>query len=93
LINGYLTEYEISKDSEFVIPACKRFANLYEYVRILRSTAEKWQNEPEWLIDLRGRLEKKLKEKSALFGTDLAPLLNSTIDDCRQNIKRYDELD
>jgi Ser/Thr protein kinase RdoA (MazF antagonist) len=67
-MDGYLTEYDISVDMLSILPGCRRFANLYGYVRILRSVAEKWENEPDWLLNLRGKLTKAMKDKSSCFG-------------------------
>ncbi|MCR8634559.1 phosphotransferase enzyme family protein [Paenibacillus radicis (ex Xue et al. 2023)] len=70
-MDGYLTEYDVAHDISSFLPACRRFANLYAYVRILRSITEKWNNEPEWLINLRGKLSRGLQEKSACFGEEI----------------------
>jgi Ser/Thr protein kinase RdoA (MazF antagonist) len=70
-MDGYLTEYEISYDIASILPACRRFANLYGYTRTLRSIAEQWDHEPEWLINLRAKLTKSLKNKSYYFGTKI----------------------
>ncbi|ANC76295.1 hypothetical protein ABE65_005520 [Fictibacillus phosphorivorans] len=67
-LDGYYTEYDISDDMLSLLPACRRFANLYGYVRILRSVEEKWENEPEWLESLREKLIKAMKNKSTCFG-------------------------
>ncbi|QTD41836.1 phosphotransferase enzyme family protein [Sporosarcina sp. Te-1] len=69
--DGYQTEFEISEDMMALLPACKRFANLYSYVRLLRSTEEKWNNEPRWLVDLRQKLKEAMKTDSLCFGKDL----------------------
>ncbi len=70
-MDGYLTEYDISYDLEDILPACRRFANLYGYVRTQRSIREKWDNEPDWLTNLREKLTKCLKEDSICFGKNL----------------------
>lgn len=70
-MDGYVTEYGIPSDLEEILPACRRFANLYGYVRTLRSIAEKWDHEPEWMTDLREELEEGLKEESIDFGKEL----------------------
>lgn len=69
-MDGYLTEYEVSYELEDLFPACRRFANLYGYVRILRSMEEKWDNEPDWLTNLRERLKQGMKEDSNGFGKE-----------------------
>ncbi|MDQ0090978.1 Ser/Thr protein kinase RdoA (MazF antagonist) [Paenibacillus anaericanus] len=70
-LDGYITECSLSDNFSAILPACRRFADLYGYVRILRSSAEKWDNEPEWLIDLRGRLEANLEGKRSSFGLEM----------------------
>ncbi|WP_442600635.1 phosphotransferase enzyme family protein [Paenibacillus sp. KN14-4R] len=74
-LDGYQTAYELSEDDEQLLPACRRFANLYGYVRILRSTDEQWANEPEWLAELRERLSHAMQEESRYFGTNLDGVL------------------
>ncbi|MEW9697574.1 hypothetical protein [Paenibacillus sp. SI8] len=70
-LNGYLTEYAISEDFSAIMPACRRFANLYGYIRCLRSMSEKWANEPEWLINLREMIIKSMDEESLCFGMEI----------------------
>lgn len=70
-LEGYRTEFEISDDIMSILPACRRFANLYGYVRVLRSVEEKWDNEPEWLVDLRAELIEGMKEESLCFGMEI----------------------
>lgn len=70
-MDGYRTEYELSEDMLSLIPACRRFANLYGYVRVLRSIEEKWENEPEWLVSLREELIKGMEEESSWFGLEI----------------------
>lgn len=70
-MDGYRSEYDVSDAMLSLIPACRRFANLYGYVRILSSMKEKWDHEPQWLSSLRERLTKSMKNKSADFGTEI----------------------
>ena len=70
-LDGYRTEFEISEDMMSIMPACRRFANLYGYVRILRSAEEKWDQEPEWLVGLRKKLTEAMKNKSLFFGMEI----------------------
>lgn len=67
-IDGYRSEFEVSDDMLSIMPVFRRFANLYGYARILRLTAEKWQNEPEWMVKLREYLKQPLRSRSAHFG-------------------------
>ena len=70
-LDGYRTEFEIPDDMMSLIPACRRFANLYGYVRVLRSVEDKWDNEPEWLVDLRVNLAEAMKDESLCFGKEI----------------------
>ncbi|MCL6602852.1 MAG: phosphotransferase [Paenibacillus sp.] len=70
-MEGYRTEFDVSDDLEVILPACRRFANLYGYARVLRSIAESWDNEPLWLSNLRERLIQGGLEKSVCFGKEL----------------------
>lgn len=70
-MDGYRTEYDISDDMMSLIPACRRFANLYGYVRVLKSAEEKWDNEPQWLVSLRENLTKHMKNDSLCFGMEI----------------------
>lgn len=66
-IKGYRSEYSISDDMLKLLPVFGRYDNLYSYVRLLSSINEKWNNEPQWMIDLRTRLENELNRKKLQF--------------------------
>lgn len=67
-IEGYREEFNVTDDILSLLPIFRRFANLYGYVRILQSSAEVWNNEPEWLVHLRGKLAIAMEQRSKLFG-------------------------
>lgn len=67
-ISGYTKEKMFLIEDLEHIPACKRFANLYSYTRILDSISESWSNEPEWLVNLRKKLNNAIDYKSKSFG-------------------------
>ena len=62
------SEYDISDEMLKLLPVFRRYANLYGYIRILRSVEEKWNNEPDWMIDLRITLENSLNNQKKSFG-------------------------
>ncbi|MEW8995065.1 phosphotransferase enzyme family protein [Clostridium sp.] len=66
-IKGYRLEYAISDEMLELLPIFRRYVNLYGYVRILRSVEEKWDNEPDWMIDLRIKLENLLNKRKDTF--------------------------
>jgi Ser/Thr protein kinase RdoA (MazF antagonist) len=66
-IKGYRSEHDISDDMLELLPYFRRYADLYSYVRVLRSINEKWNNEPEWLVKLRSRLENVISRRKRTF--------------------------
>jgi Ser/Thr protein kinase RdoA (MazF antagonist) len=70
-MDGYLSEFDISDEMLLILPICRRFANLYGYVRILRSMADEWDHEPDWLVNLRERLANGLKNRALNFGAKI----------------------
>lgn len=70
-LDGYKSEYAIDDEIFSIMPAFRRFANLYSYTRILRALAEKWDNEPDWLSELRTELTNLMESKALCFGDAL----------------------
>lgn len=70
-MDGYTAEFALSGDWEELLPACRRFARAYRYVRVLRAMQEQWQHEPEWMTALRSRLTQRMHEDSLDFGKSL----------------------
>lgn len=66
-IKGYRIEYDISDEMLKLLPIFRRYVNLYGYVRILRSVEEKWDNEPDWMINLRIKLKNLLDSRKDTF--------------------------
>lgn len=66
-IKGYCLEYAIYDEMLKLLPIFRRYANLYGYVRILRSMEEKWDNEPDWMINLRIKLKNLLDRRKDTF--------------------------
>lgn len=67
-IRGYNEEHCYTQEMDTSRPLMRRFINLYGYARLIRCVADKFTDEPEWLVELRGRLGKAIleKEKSML---------------------------
>ncbi|WP_192929659.1 phosphotransferase enzyme family protein [Alkaliphilus serpentinus] len=67
-LRGYrsvkIIDDEILKHSE----AFRRYANLYGYIRCLRSIGESWSNEPDWMVSLRQHFKKSMERESQNFG-------------------------
>lgn len=66
-IKGYRSEYAVSDEMLKLFPVFRRYINLYGYVRILRSVEEKWNNEPDWMINLRIKLDNLLNKRKESF--------------------------
>ena len=70
-IEGYKEEFYVSDDMLSYMPIFRRFANLYGYARMLLSISEVWDNEPKWLVDLRGKLILAMNQRSKSFGVKI----------------------
>lgn len=70
-IEGYRSVCSIDDGMLSALPVFRRYVNLYGYTRILRATAEKWENEPEWMIDLRKVLDAAMAKRRECFGMPL----------------------
>lgn len=64
---GYQKVRKLRDDELAKIPACKRFAHLFSYTKIVVSSKESWDNEPEWLQQLRQKLEVSLQKSRNSF--------------------------
>lgn len=70
-IQGYKTEWTFTKNDQEMLGAFKRFSNLYKHVRLLKATDEPLTDEPDWMINLRKKIETILIENRRIFGTDI----------------------
>ncbi len=66
-IKGYTKEHCYTQEMILSRPILKRFINLYGYARLIRCVAEKFADEPEWLVELRLKLEKAIAEKETFM--------------------------
>jgi len=55
-IQAYQTEFTFSNETENLFPLMRRFVNLYRYARLIRCVSDRFDDEPEWLIGLRNKL-------------------------------------
>ncbi|NLW71259.1 MAG: phosphotransferase [Eubacteriaceae bacterium] len=67
-IEGYREHYSYGSNEESLLKPMSRFINLFGYARIIRSVHEAFENEPEWLTELRKKLERFISEKEGRFG-------------------------
>lgn len=61
-VEGYKTQYDLTDEMLETFPLMRRFINLYSYTRIVRSMDDKIENEPDWMIGLRQRLNGMITE-------------------------------
>lgn len=62
-IRGYRTEHCYTEEMEASRPLMRRFIDLYGYARLIRCVAGKFSDEPEWLTELRKKLDYAIAEK------------------------------
>ncbi|RPJ20173.1 MAG: hypothetical protein EHM35_19800, partial [Planctomycetaceae bacterium] len=67
-VTGYRGVMPLEDEMLHLLPVFRRYANLYGYVRILRSAAERWKHEPEWMHNLRLRLQQAANHRATEFG-------------------------
>lgn len=61
-MKGYKIEYYYSYEMETSRPLMRRFCNLYSYARLIRSIAVNVSNEPNWLFELRKKLDSNIRK-------------------------------
>lgn len=59
-LDGYQSVTTLSSEQISTFPLMRRFAQLYQYARVKRSLSVVISDEPDWMKDLRVRLESKL---------------------------------
>ena len=52
-LQGYREEFDLTREALETFPLMRRFVDLFRYARIIRSVAETFDNEPEWMTGLR----------------------------------------
>jgi len=67
-LEGYRSIAPMDESMLSLMPVLKRYKNLYGYVRILRSVKEHWEYEPEWMTELRVKLNTSMVKRAKDFG-------------------------
>jgi hypothetical protein len=57
-MKGYKSEYYYSDEMENL----RRFINLYSYARLIRCVTMNFSNEPNWLLELRKKLDNSIRK-------------------------------
>ena len=60
-LRGYQSVKTLESDYAKKLELMRRFCNLYSYARLIRSVAEKYPNEPDWMVSLREKLDCKIE--------------------------------
>jgi Ser/Thr protein kinase RdoA (MazF antagonist) len=71
-LEGYRSITPVDESMLSLMPVFKRYKNLYGYIRILRSVKEHWENEPEWMAELRAKLNTSMAKRANDFGKSLS---------------------
>lgn len=66
-LQGYRSEKALESDYEKRLPLIRRFCNLFSYARLIHCVAEEVSEAPEWMKQLKERLEYKLHSLEELI--------------------------
>lgn len=66
-MDGYRSENSLDEELYARRDIFQHFSNLYKFTRVARAMQERWENEPEWMVNLRIKLELYLQRNSVLF--------------------------
>lgn len=69
-LRGYQEEHCYTEEMKQSRPLMRRFIDLFAYARLIRCVAETFDNEPDWLIKLREKLNRKILEKENVQNSD-----------------------
>lgn len=56
-LRGYESVRALEPELDEKLRLMRRFCDLYSYARLLRSTAEQQPHEPDWMVELRAKLQ------------------------------------
>ena len=66
-LGGYAAVRDAADTPSEMLPLMRRFINLYSYARLIRCVAEKFADEPAWLVELRAKLNKTISKLEGGF--------------------------
>lgn len=67
-ISGYRLEHDLTDAWVALMPGFRRYQNLYGYVRILHATRDPVDDQPQWMENLRRRLDALSRKRGTDFG-------------------------
>jgi len=71
-LNGYRSVTDLDDSTFTHMPMFRRYIDLFGYTRCLRSVHERWDNEPEWMLDLRKKIIDSMHNRSKSFENDFS---------------------
>ena len=60
-LEGYAEEYAYTQETESMLALMRRFVNLRSYARLIRCVSSRMAEEPDWLVELREKLNGKIR--------------------------------
>ena len=60
-LEGYAEEYAYTQETESMLALMRRFVNLRSYARLIRCVSSRTAEEPDWLVELREKLNGKIR--------------------------------
>lgn len=60
-LEGYAKEYAYTQETEAMLALMRRFVNLRSYARLIRCVSSRTAEEPDWLVELREKLNGKIR--------------------------------
>ncbi len=64
-LRGYQAEHCYTEEMRLSSPLMSRFINLYGYARLIRSVAQRFDDEPQWMTELREKLDEFIQNKAS----------------------------
>jgi Ser/Thr protein kinase RdoA (MazF antagonist) len=55
-LDGYKMEFVLTEETVALFPLMRRFVDLYKYARLIRCLADEFDEEPDWMVWLRNKL-------------------------------------
>lgn len=69
-IRGYRERHPYTAEGEAIRPLMRRFSALYSYAGLIRSVAERQEGEPDWMLQLRAKLDGAIERSAAAIAGD-----------------------
>lgn len=60
-LDGYAGEYAYTEETEALLALMRRFVRLRSYARLIRCVSSRTAEEPDWLMELREKLNRKIR--------------------------------